>query len=126
PFLAEQSELRDEWFSQWREADPATRTAEAMQQSLRYLQMFDAISLWLCCAERTEPQTWTMPTGGRLELTPADGIRIIARPWPFEPPPLHLEASGRTVATVAYPDADALAAAESGMRTVAWELWPPG
>src|SRR5699024_489787 len=111
-FLDEQAPLRDRWFSEWRETDPSQRTTEAMQQSLRYLQMFDAISLWLCCAERSAPQSWVTPTGERLNLTPAGGIRLAADLWPFEPPPLHLEASGRTVASMAYPDAKALADAE--------------
>lgn len=36
----------------------------------RGLQFFDRLSLWLCCAERTEPQDFDDPFGGRTRWTP--------------------------------------------------------
>ena len=67
----------------------------------RYLQFFDAVSLWFCCAERHQPQ--------RIELSPAEGwtfsplgieqgcrlVRI--EPWPLNVDCCELSVSGRLV-----------------------------
>jgi hypothetical protein len=51
----------------------------------RTVQFFDRLSLWLCCAERSQPQSLAVPTGGTVTLIPSpDNPREIS----IEPTPL--------------------------------------
>lgn len=123
-FLAEQNAHRAEWFADWSEAAPQSRTREAADLSLCYLQMFDWLSLWLCCAERTAPEIVEAPGLNRLQFTPIAPSRIAVSPWPFEPPPLYVQVSGRAIPAVFYSDAEAARRAVSRMATLAWTLAP--
>jgi hypothetical protein len=124
-FLAEQDELRREYLAAVR---PEQRLAAeaAVDRGLRLLQMFDFASLWLCCAERTEPQTLTGPDGESYVFTPRDARRIAIIPWPFRPNELDLQAGGRRVSVGDYPSSEALAAAPSQEVELAWHLSSDG
>jgi hypothetical protein len=51
----------------------------------RTVQFFDRLSLWLCCAERSQPQSFAVPTGGTVTLMPSPQK---PREITIEPPPL--------------------------------------
>ena len=42
----------DQWLKAWQQASPATNTTDMAHSALEYLQMFDALSLWICCNEK--------------------------------------------------------------------------
>lgn len=70
----------------WRETVADFAGAEldrVIDTGLRYLQLFDRISLWLCMAERTE--TWEARLSEQRVFTfrPEQGRIIAVSPWPF-------------------------------------------
>lgn len=118
-FLQRQDAERAGWLAAWQARDPGRHTAAAAELGLRYLQFFDALSLWLCCAERREAQTFDVPSGPPLELLPSAG-EIAARPWPWTVAELRVQTAARVIAVASYPTAAALAAAPSAQMTLAW------
>lgn len=57
---------------------------------LRYLQLFDRMSLWLCMAERTEPWEVRLSEQRHFTFRPNQGRIIEVSPWPFEERALEL------------------------------------
>ena len=84
----------------------------------------DALSLWLCVAERTSPQTFTAPGPLTVTLTPLGDDHIEVRPWPFDVGHLKLTIAGRRVANLPYANSDELAAAASEPVVLSWRLVP--
>jgi hypothetical protein len=111
-FVAEQDELRREYLASVRPEQRAEADL-AVERGLRLLQLFDYMSLWLCCAARTEPQTMTGPDGEAYVFSPQGGGRIAIDPWPFRPTIVFLLINGRRVAVGDYPSSEALEAAPS-------------
>src|SRR5262249_3830151 len=83
-FLNEQKGKQANWLQCWREIDAATHTVELAQQAVQWLQLFDALSLWLCCAERKVAQEFEPPVGPKFTLTPRSPEMILVRPWPLD------------------------------------------
>jgi hypothetical protein len=124
-FLGEQDRLQAEWLAAWQSQNPISNTHTAAQQALAYLQFFDTLSLWLCCAERAEPAIFIPPGGPELTLTPRDAQTIELSPWPFGIAELDLEVPGRSLPARRYADTAALAAVSWQAISVTWNLRPP-
>lgn len=123
-FLAEQDGDRHEWLTAWQGEGASERTAELAGRALEFLQFFDALSLWFCTAERTEPHSLPVPGGPMLKLVPRSPSEIVCEPWPLRCDRMELSAAGRLVPARHYLDADDLAA-ESGREVeLSWELVP--
>jgi hypothetical protein len=124
-FLDEQDRRRKSWLDAWLAAD-ARHTREQAQLAIEMLQFFDALSLWLCCAERSEPHRMTSPTGVALTFTPQAVApaeqAIVVEPWPLTTNDLKLDVDARAVAAVEYTSRDELSAAPSTMIRLAWRL----
>lgn len=78
----------------WREAAAEFAGAElerVIDTGLRYLQLFDRISLWLCMAEREEPWEARLGEGRRFVFRPETRRIIQVAPWPFGEGALELE-----------------------------------
>ncbi len=103
---------------------PLRRTRPSAATAVTYLQFFDALSLWLCCAPATARHSIEGPGGSWLSLTPLNAERIVVDPWPFGPQMVHVEVPGRQVAIDRYATADALAAAPSQAVRLRWTLEP--
>ncbi|MCE9605107.1 MAG: DUF3891 family protein [Planctomycetia bacterium] len=108
------------------------------------LQFFDRVSLWLCCSERREPETVSVPeslgTGlGAFRFTPvgfrskaagADdtprGAEIVAEilvePWPLVGERLDLATLAEAVPQADYDSPDTLARAQREPVPLAWSL----
>ena len=136
-WLARADEHRAGWLDDWQQSNPARHTAELANRGLAQLQMFDALSLWLCCAHRKAPKTVATPDGPRLLLTPVDtGAEqnqsvvdcgqqtITVAPWPFDVPVVELSAPGRLVAAEHYAGPAELAAAPSQVVRLSWVIKP--
>jgi hypothetical protein len=90
-FLAEQAAKQMEWSSA--ASDFAGEELErVLDTGSRYVRFFDAISLWLCCAEQDEPATMPLSSFLSLTLTPRNSREIAVEPWPFGPAALELAA----------------------------------
>ena len=136
-WLADAGEHRASWLAEWQQQNPARNTTKLADRGLAQLQMFDALSLWFCCADRESPKRLATPAGPSIMLSPAGGQAVDGRSdgdcigqtirvalWPFTLPAVELSTSGRLVAADRYADASALAAAPSQLVRLSWVLKP--
>ena len=95
-----------------------------IEAGFRYVQFFDRISLWLCCAQRSEPFEIDNPGGGKISLTPLDSNRFTIDPWPLSVDVMSLAVDARRIPARDYAsDAElhgAISAASPEFLT--WEL----
>ena len=112
------------WLAEWLCQDSGEHTLQAAQRALRHVQIFDSLSLWLCCAERTEAFQVTVPAGQHITLTPVDSSQICVTPWPLSTSSLVIEVVGRRVLMRRYADSGDLAGCRSEQVTLHWELIP--
>lgn len=126
-FLAQQNPLRAGWLADWQAGAPAgegSRSLQLADRGLAQLQLFDALSLWLCMAERTEPDTFPTPAGPDLTWTPISPTEITVAPWPWDQLQLRLEVLGRLIPQDHYPDRESLAQAPAETLRLQWILRP--
>lgn len=125
-FLDQEAERQAHWIelrSAGRDRDVYHAQAE---RALASLQMFDALSLWFCCAPRAEPETVEPPGGPMVVFRPAaSAYRIEVSPWPFVASRLELSAVGRAIGIAQYANPSDLATAAAKPVTLRWELVPP-
>jgi len=110
------------WFDAWLAQSPQQHDRSAAKVALAYLQAFDAVSLWFCCAERTQPHQWASPGAMTLLMTPTQADRVIIAPWPLRTDSLELAVAGASVPAIRYADRAALAAAPRRPATIRWRL----
>jgi hypothetical protein len=123
-FLLTQAGLRSTWLAQWMEQANDNYSEAWATESLRWLQMFDNLSLWLCCQQRTEPETFSPPVGPQVTFTPLTSTEIKVAPWPFTLAVMELEVPARRIAAGHYASTAELAAAPSQTIDLAWRLIP--
>lgn len=123
-FLREQHELESKWRGEVEGVDPAQMDA-SIEAGFRWVQFFDAMSLWLCCAERTEPQQTPTPQGNSLSMTPGtDHSRITLEPWPLSVERLELSVPAWRIPARRFGSDTELQAAikSAGNETLNWTL----
>jgi hypothetical protein len=121
----------------WRrqEAEPAApdsehELADRDRRGISYLQLFDAISLWLCCAERREPWRAELSAGESWTFSPAglgagNRQQMRVEPWPLSKAECDLAVRGRLVPRARYASTDELLAATIATDvSIAWRLMP--
>jgi Protein of unknown function (DUF3891) len=134
-FLARHDANMARWLAERQESEPVaagtcSELADAARRGVSYLQLFDAISLWLCCAERHEPRRielapgegWTFsPTGGAAK----DCQQVRVEPWPLTSTQCDLEVRGLVVPVARYSSTDELLAATIAADVpLRWRLVP--
>ena len=125
-FLREFQLRSDKWLLEWQRMDPQSHTSEIANRALEHLQLFDAMSLWFSCAERTQPREFDTPDGIAITLTPLDSVHVSATPWPLSVPSLQLCITGRVVPARAYEDAADLDSVPARQLSLTWELAAEG
>ncbi len=123
-FVCEYEARCHQWLRQWHEIDPQTNTTGRARRALGQLQLFDALSLWFCCAQRRAPSTFVTPEGVELELRPRDAHTVEVVPWPFVVDRLDIQARGRQIPARFYTDQASLAAAAAVPAELYWTLTP--
>jgi hypothetical protein len=123
-FLSEQSGERQLALTQWAKGSAGDADVAA-HRAVGWLQTFDALSLWLCVAERRESEHFHPPDGLDLLLRPAEGAYTIeVSPWPFREPALELEVIGRSIAARRYANSSDLITAPAEPVTLRWSFRP--
>jgi hypothetical protein len=122
-FLAEQDQSQSRWLRSWQSA-AANRTERLARHALRWLQFFDRLSLWFCCAQRVGPDVLALPDGSNLRLHPLAADRVQLLPWPLLVGSLEIEAGGRSLPRDVYKDAASLAWAPARPARLRWTLVP--
>jgi hypothetical protein len=110
------------WLSQWQQLAPRTNTANAARRALRQLQIFDAMSLWLCLGRPLHAVQFEAP-GGNVEFVPTDG-QLRLQPWPLRGQSLRIHVAGRRVPVKSYQDFAELAGAVIEQAELSWTLCP--
>jgi hypothetical protein len=121
-FLNDQPVKQTVWLDRWRAADPTARTVVVANQALAWLQLFDALSLWLCCAQRKEAQEFAPPVGPKFTLKPRSAEEFLVTPWPMAGTSLSLQLTGRCVPAVKYADDQTLAKVTGEPTLLRWDL----
>jgi hypothetical protein len=123
-FLHAQVRLTNEWRKDVDQPKSSEEVDRSIEAGFRLVQFFDYLSLWLCCAERTDPGEIDCPERGRIQLTPITPYRISLKPYPLSVSELRLTVSAKRVAARAYADDADLAHALSEAHTeeMTWKL----
>jgi hypothetical protein len=123
-FLADFNRQMDRWLADWPARPAAAQTSAG--HAVAVLQMFDALSLWLCCQARTEAAKFLFPGAGRFELVPAGEGNFVVSPWPLRTAELQLSVPAHRVLARAYHSQEDLAGAIGTIVTIQWRLCPSG
>ncbi len=129
-FLATYESLMEGCLKAWQARSPEGNTPEQAQLALGQLQLFDVLSLWLCCDEATATDEIQTPSGAAIALAPLgrgeDGqrVRLSMSPWPLEVDELNLEVRGRAVPVRRYESRADLAAVPEKPVQLRWHLQP--
>ncbi len=123
-FVDEFDRRRAGWLAEWQGQNPRENTVERATQALRYLQFFDALSLWFCCDPLAEQEIRHTPEGTRLSLAPHGGGNVHLTPWPMTQPTVNIQIIARSVPRRPYESAEELAAVESTSEVLTWHLSP--
>jgi hypothetical protein len=99
---------------------------KSFELGFRAVRFFDLVSLWLCCAERHQPEPFVTPAGETVQLTPKDPTHIVVEPYPLCVDSLRLQTPARRLAGRRYAsDAELQAALRAAPTEVlAWTIGP--
>ena len=123
-FLQEYQKRSARWLSEWIGLNATSHTEALAREALQYLQLFDAISLWLCCDRVTASRSFLDPEQRTVTMSADDSTCIVVSPWPFTNSRLPIEITGRVVPVRAYQDAADLAEVECREFSLRWSLVP--
>jgi hypothetical protein len=98
----------------------------AFDLGFRAVRFFDAVSLWLCCAEQHEPEEIRTPSGESVRLVPKRLLQIAIAPYPFGVTSLQVAAPTRRVVAREYEnDAEFQAAFSAApIELLTWSIRP--
>ncbi|HEV3344797.1 MAG TPA: DUF3891 family protein [Pirellulales bacterium] len=123
-FLSEQRDERHTWLAIMAGSENRA-DQEGADRAVAWLQMFDAMSLWFCCAGRDQPERFATPDGGQVTMRPVSGpYEIEVSPWPCRAAALELEAVGRSIRAQRYASPSDVVTAPAQGVTLRWFLRP--
>lgn len=122
PFLDRYHALQKRWLESWMAQSPQNKL-ETATRALAQLQMFDALSLWLCCSRATESEQVSTPGGPAVTVQPAGGQLVRLEPWPLRMPKLTLSVVAQVIPN-SVRDAEQWAVAPAESLKLRWELAP--
>jgi hypothetical protein len=111
------AEKRSLWFTQWRARHEALHTVALAGEALKWLQLFDILSLWPCSQypvpgeiirKHPEPflniDNWLLvrEIHPRFELAGGEQARIVFNPWPFNEREIMITAEAHLVPVRKY------------------------
>jgi hypothetical protein len=125
-FLAAQETLQSQWWGEAATRFDGGELADLVENGFRCVQFFDRISLWLCCAERSQPWDVELPeqTGSVFRFTPRSSVDSTIDPYPLSCPQLDLSVQAKLIAAKRYSSDEELHGALSAApaATVTWSL----
>jgi hypothetical protein len=129
-FLGEQSVVQTRLADEVGENGAGAETNEDREKTFdlafRTVQFFDRVSLWLCCAQRHQPEQFVATLGEGVKFIPKNPSHIAIEPYPLRVNSLRLDVPARRLAARRYAnDADlqtALHAASTERLT--WTIGP--
>jgi hypothetical protein len=125
-WLRDVAARRSAWFAGWHSRDAAVHTAELAGAALKWLQLFDILSLWPCSQYPVSgeqishwPEPFRTAADGTLvreirpgQQSPANKpCRIVFEPWPFDEQEILVQAAASLVPARRYASSQDLLAA---------------
>ena len=122
-FLSEQEGYQAELRSRALKDVTAREFASLSEIGFRFLRLFDGLSLWLCCAEQTDPFD-VRCDGQESRFTPYAERRIVIEPYVLTEQPLKLSVPIRRIAAGAYSNNEDLQTSLSAapVEELSWEF----
>jgi hypothetical protein len=122
-FTGQYGPLAAEWLDQWRaSAEGRSVGAANAVRAVACLQLFDWLSLLLCCGPIGANVVLPRDVAGRAcELSATDPWHLSLEPWPLQVPALRLSTTARQVEARRYRDVHELQQAAL-CRELVWEL----
>jgi Protein of unknown function (DUF3891) len=122
-FLSRQTSLQKSWRQQVGTSVENARACE--EQGFHWLQTFDRISLWLCCADRSDRWDVALPSGYQTAFVPQADGPIALEPFPFrEAVTLSVDCLRLPRQTLRDNEQLRLTIQEAQEQTIAWRLVP--
>ena len=121
-WLEEFDARRQDWLIAWQKQRPDLHTAAAATDASTLLQLWDRMSLWLCCSEPTESYEIETTTSEPLTMKPCGAGQVELSPWPLSIDVYRPNVVASAVPVAHYATTDALAEAEHSDVTLSWEL----
>jgi hypothetical protein len=123
-FLKDCEKQMDGWSTSW-PGGMSTMQAQG-DHAVAVLQLFDALSLWLCCQKRMDAAKFVFPGTGKVEAAPESEFAFALSPWPLQTPELHLSLPARQIPVCSYRDAADLESTIGTTVMLEWRLRPAG
>ena len=92
------------------------------EEGVSFVQLFDAISLGLCTAERRDAWQVRRADGAVYTFTPLALNRIRVEPWPLVTAQLTVRTAGRSIPQACYATREELLAAAGEAVELEWRL----
>jgi hypothetical protein len=126
-FLTAQQELQSRWRERVGSAADRAVSGALERAGYEWLRWFDGFSLWLCCAERSRPETLPLPGGAAVSLTPRDAHHVTLEPSPFRGDSLQLTVSALRLGRQQFSSEHELQSALNSRAhgELSWLLQPP-
>ncbi|HUY92506.1 MAG TPA: DUF3891 family protein [Pirellulales bacterium] len=121
-FLACQQGYQAECLKTWSRRANVSDAPAIAGAALKVLQVFDALSLWLCCSEHPLPETFELPGGSATTIRSVAPSEAEISPWPFAMPRLEIEVAGRSVPAIRYRSRADLAVSPATQAKLKWVL----
>ena len=119
-FLDDYARKTADWLAAWPGSSAAAQAAA--DHAVAVLQLFDALSLWLCCQPRTDAAKFVYPGAGRIELKPLSERDFVVSPWPFQKDELLLALPAWRIPQRSFASPEELARAMAATATIDWRL----
>lgn len=103
-FLREQNARQQEWRNRAAGALNDEQLEALIRNGFRFVQLFDRLSLWLCCAPRTDPHEIGFPVDQSIRLVPEYPSEVRIDPWPLSVDHLDVSAPARRIPARRYAD----------------------
>lgn len=109
---------------EWMQSELVANTEAAAHRALSWLQLFDRLSLWLCCRPQAELLDVPLPDAPGISLAPVNETNVIVSPWPFAAPRIELHVSGNRIPARRYQNSEDLAQQAKEPVVLSWLLDP--
>jgi hypothetical protein len=118
-------EFRDKqsgWLDQWIGQGPTTEKLEIADLALSFLQSLDAVSLWFCCAERSDRHNMALPIRETISFVPESPYRVRVNPWPSSAEEQEIHVHGMQMQAARFDTPADFATAERETVKLSWQL----
>lgn len=122
-FLANQAAMQNEWRERLGASSEVVPSIE--ERGYHWLQVFDRISLWLCCDDRQDEWRLMLPSGNEVTFQPIRDRHVAVEAFPFSDPVV-LSVPAIRLPKQRLPDDESIAVGPLPRATIEWRLTPFG